>query len=361
MKTLDLLDKVNPSQSYELSYEKYRYLYNCSSSDLETQIYSCIDALESLALLDDLHFEFPAPVIKVTEYDIAYKANQYRFIINAPCADSDTQFSLILTLEPGNVFETFWGGVKKLLNWYDAMCIMEHNAKVLTELVMSTLKKNDIDYDISFCCGSGIYNLTDNSLGIRLSIEVLGRLQQILGNTELSLAIFTSAISSTFSSLPCIIECLRRNTYFTKALKIYTRKSPCAIVRGSYHKRAQYLKDGIGYYEANNMLGLIELRTCSDEELEVLRQKYGDKLHVGVNKSPKSTDYYIAKTPEELEALEKRMKKKGISYRIDERPEAGWYNVVFRLHTACAFQFGPVNANTYETSGSTVVTNIFDY
>ena len=111
----------------------------------------------------------------------------------------------------------------------------------------------------------------------------------------------------------------------------------------------------------NKEFSLIDIRACTNIELEELKCQYGNLLQVRQNTDPRSKDMWVAKNEEQLEQLKTRCNKKGYSYRVELREDGKTYNVIYKQYIACAVCFGPVNLETYETRYTATAKDLFQY
>lgn len=230
-----------------------------------------------------------------------------------------------------------------------------YNAEQLSSYVQGILKENLITEQIDFTCGEGISNLTNTHITIGIEPYILDRLGDYLDVD------YTSSILETYSSLPSIIECVRRKTVFNTRLQCYNRSSAKTIIRKAYHQDARKIHSGLGYYIEDDLFSLIDIKTCTNTELDELRAQYGNLLQVRMNTKPTSRDMWVAKNEIQLEQLKTRCNKKGYSYRVELRDDGKTYNVIYRQYLACAVCFGPVNLETYETRYTDIAKNLFRY
>ena len=347
------------NNSFAEAYKPYARLYKSDGSDtFETQVSRVYNGLDSIALLTSVTSEYPAPKVSMLFNPNVDKSIAYTLHITAPDENMQLQSNILLNCTGNDFARVAYEGIIAALTWYDSLCSLGKIASDFGEYVNSILRDEEIPLTVEFTCGSGIYNLENKHIGIRLEPGVINKLDYIMGNIGPSRDRFISSVLDTFGSLPCIIECLRRRTYFTKQLGIYTRKTPRVIIRGSYHKQLQSLKSGIGRYEYDGYFSLVEINTYTEQECSRLKITANDIVTDNVN--PRSTDYMIAKNDVELEDIKSKLDKKGITYKVVAR-DNGWYNVVYKLKLVYTIKFGFINLDTYETRNSAIKTDIFDY
>lgn len=351
--------KVPDEQSYANAYKAYADMYKSADSDtFSTRIARIYNGLESIELLSSIGSEFPIPRVGIIRNPNVDESVAYTLRIDAP--DENMQLSLDIPLRDTdtNICDNTFKSIISGLAWYDKLCALSKITKSFGDYMNDILKANDIPFSVEFTCGSGIYNLENDHIGIRLAPSVIAQFDFLLGTIGPSRDRFISSVVDTFNSLPCIIECFRRRTYLTKQLGIYTRKTARVIIRESYHKQLSSLKSGIGRYEKDGYFSLVEINTYTDSEFS--RLKLTEKDLVMDNVHPRSTDYIIAKSESELEDIKSKLDKKGTKYFVQSR-DNGWFNVVYKTKLVYTIKFGFVNLDTYETRNSSIKTDIFDY
>ena len=248
----------------------------------------------------------------------------------------------------------------KVLGTYYAKVFAIENAVLLTSHVHRVLIQNDIDLRLDFSLGDNlIFGLSDEHLGINLDLSVLLRLNRLIGTqSQYSQEFIDSEIVKTFSALPCVLEAVRRRTVFSLQLGFYSRKSAKTLLRQSYHTKYTNCHNGVGYYMDSNICALVEVRSCTASEVEEMSKGYSQVFRCP-NTSPKSSDYKIAHSEQELEKYKTWFKNKypNDEYKIEKRDD-NTYLFIYRLYLACAYIFGPVNIKTYSKEMKTSLSKL---
>lgn len=350
MKTLN----SNNATQLITKYAGYESLYRVKGTldEQQSALLSILDSLqrEDMQLvLDETHI-YSVPELKVT-----FSAPEANNLVLVTGEFPDQGVFASLRLDVAAFASQFYQFVRNMLIRLEQYYYRLYNAEQLTEYVRDILKESDITEQIDFTCGEGISNLTNNHITIGLATNILDHLGTLFTQD------MKQSVLETYSSLPCIIECVRRKTLFNTKLGCYYRSSARTIIRKAYHQDARLLHSGIGYFENNQEFSLIDIRACTNTELDELRKQYGNLLQVRQNTEPRSKDMWVAKNEAQLEQLKTRCHKKGYSYRIEMREGNKTYNVIYKQYIACAVCFGPVNLDTYETRYTETAKDLFNF
>lgn len=342
------------------AYSKYKYLYEVDKKgdSKDDVVYRCKSALDSVCLLC---YDLPGATVSIKS---VYLRDQRDTSARLEYSEDSSIWQTIDLTDADSIAQKVYDGVLKILKQIEYKLELLYNIRLLNNMMVLLANTYEITYDITFFCGKGIKNLTDNSISIGLSERVVCTLEQLLYRGGLMpVAAAFSGYAQTFKNLPNIIECMRRKTWFTKNLGFYTRRNARTIIRGSYHSDYRNISNGVGYIETPEYFTLIRVNSVSAEELEFLKDEYKDKLYYSENNEPKSRDCFIAKSEVELEKYKARLDKKNRSYKVmqfgtDEEPV---YKIVYNQYNICAFIYGPVNLQTYAKPHGVINSQIFDY
>ena len=315
------LDSSNATQLMT-KYAKFERLYN-STGTIEQQqdiLLSVTDSLycEAMQLVIDDKHTYCIPELNINFEDIGETTS----IITMEFSDQ----SIFIRKQVPNqdLSKQFYNMICNMLVLLEQYYYRLFNAEQLTNHVRETLTRQGITEQIEFTSGKGISNLTNTHITIGIADYILDHLANYL-NID-----YTQSILDTYSSLPCIVECLRRKTAFNQKLKLYTRSSAKTIIRKSYHQDARKIHSGIGYYTDGDYFSLVEIKACTNLDVEELRKRYGKLLQVTTNSKPTSKDMWVAKDETQLELLKIRCDKKGYSYHVEQRADGKTYNVIYK-------------------------------
>lgn len=241
----------------------------------------------------------------------------------------------------------------KALTSYYTKVLAYINALLLTKHVKTVLIQADIPLSVEFSMGDKLlFGLTDTHLGINLEYATLLRLNSIIGSkSQYPMTTIDAEIVKTFSALPCVLEAVRRRTIFSVELGFYSWKSAKNLLRKSYHTKYTNCHNGVGYYTSGDVCALLEVRSCTGSEVQKMLKEY-PKLFRCENTAPRSSDYKIAHSEQELEKLKTWFKTKypEDTYKIQARSD-GTYLFIYKTYLACAYIFGPINTKTYASGG----------
>ena len=352
------LTNLGTSTKLRDAYAEYKHLYEVPESyDIDECLYYCQCALDSVPLLS---YALPCATVKLKGITMTHKHDIIRLEYSG---DKDVWWT-VNARDVKNLANNIYNGVLEILSQLEYRFELQYNIQILNSMMLMLANTYDVKYDVTFFCGSGIRNLTDDSISIGISEEVIGNLESMLyrGGIVPVLIVFSS-YEQTFKNLPNVIECLRRRTWFTKSLGFYTRRNAKTIIRESYHNNYKNISNGIGYAETPEYFTLIRVNSVTAEELEVLKEQYKNKMCYNENTSPKSRDCFTANNEDELAMYKARLDKKGRSYKVVEIENEGKtiYKVIYNQYNICAFVYGPVNLQTYAKPHGVIDSQMFDY
>lgn len=253
----------------------------------------------------------------------------------------------------GTYGEGLYNGLYNYLSELSLLLIANYNADILAEQVKSIVTENEIDFYI----GSGVDFVRNHSIALGISQDILENIGDLLEE----ISDVTESIRETFNGLPCILECKKRRTEFALKTGIYTMKTPRALLKKAYPRKAISVRNDVGIYEKDGMTSLIECISCSNKELEQWRARFNNACHVVENTNPRTGDFIKAYSSQELETIKSRLNKKGVTYKVLECGDAT-YKVLIKQYLCYHCLFGPINLDTYTTeSVASSSSSLFDY
>ena len=335
------------------------------NAGLDNILMACYDVIKAASVLtlpfENITYSIVMPYLIHTERkDNAGNVigRDLTLATNTPICPHGGLYSYTASTDIDSLYDTFYEMLSDYLITVETLLTAEYNAYELTLLVNNILRQQGTSYTIAFTCGTGISELTDNTICIGLAQKTLLNLGTIL---DMKPFVLRQEIVETFDNLPCVVECMRRKTPLARKLGIYSLRSAKTIIRGSYHKQLSRTRNGIAYLDKDGLFGLVDCAVCNDKELAQMRLKYADKLVVVENTDPKTSEYVMVKTQDEVDRLKAKYEKRGALFKCfyDEAKQA--FKIITRPYRALAYCFGPLNLQTYETVNNSVVTDLFEY
>lgn len=135
----------------------------------------------------------------------------------------------------------------------------------------------EIPFTIKFKIGAGVIDVSDNSIELGISTQVLKDLSThdlfyslIPGNLEA----IRASVGETLKSCVKAIDITKINNHIFKSLGIYSRKSLVSIVRGTVTRKVEFSRVGDSYIDTDDYFAVVRKTAITAEKAAELGNAY---------------------------------------------------------------------------------------
>lgn len=163
--------------------------------------------------------------------------------------------------------------INYIIDWvltYTLYAGLQHNLAVLNETVFNILKEYNSPYTVSFALGEGITDISEDSIELGLSSEIIGRIPNLgfFSNDEHWKQRYIEKFLNVLKECNRPYDIVKIKSDFTKELNIYNRKSINKLLRKFVSRKIDYVRVGVGYAETEDCFALIERIAVSEDMVD---------------------------------------------------------------------------------------------
>lgn len=162
--------------------------------------------------------------------------------------------------------------VNEYLSWvdrYNDVAKMYENLATLQEVVDEIVAENNIPFSVKFVLGTGIEDITDDSITLGIKEGIVTTLAQLpLYNTVVKgpAENYKKLIAETLKACAKPIDVVKQNTTVMKNLGVFSRKSAVKLIRKNVTRNIAFTRVGTGYYDCDEYFTVIDKKLLTDAE-----------------------------------------------------------------------------------------------
>lgn len=161
--------------------------------------------------------------------------------------------------------------IQNMAEWFDEyarFARLESNVTELNAVVAKVVEENEIPFAVEFSLGDGLVDVTDSSVVVGLHEDVvmkLGTLPLFDENVESRQIAYKAKIAETLKECVRPYDIVKTKSQVTKDLDIYSRRAVVKLIRQIVNRKAEYVREGIGYVETAETFAVVEKVTATEE------------------------------------------------------------------------------------------------
>lgn len=241
-----------------------------------TDVADANDMLEKVIFSLNIHEGAPKYVLTRAMYPEKGPLEEARFVVR-PASNAALGVSkmkrMFTLLADEKFFDKF---IKEMAIWFDEYAYyakLDENVKELNEKVSALATEAEIPFDVRFTVGTGVDDVSDDSITIGLATDTvldLSTLPLFDENFEGRVEKYNEMIVDTLRACAKPWDIFKTKTTFTKDLGICSRRSVIKLIRKVVNRNLKFVRVGTGYVDADNYFAVISKTAVTPEEAEVL-------------------------------------------------------------------------------------------
>lgn len=232
------------------------------------------ETIDKVMFATKIYTDAPFYVVSKALYDDEGVFTSARFIIR-PSSKSELYINEVKKIFVINACENFYDRlIQEVAVWFDTYNEYEKldaNVQALNAEVADVCEEKEIEMKVQFTLGSGIVDITPNSVVVGISDEVIRGLADLsLFNAiiEAKKENYRESIADAIALCNKPYDIVKVKNVFTKDLGIYARKSIHKLIREIVNRNVQHVRVGVGYYETDEVFAVVEkVAVTKDEEV----------------------------------------------------------------------------------------------
>ncbi len=181
----------------------------------------------------------------------------------------DVKLSFVI-INSKDFFKTF---INYIIDWvltYTLYSELQDNLALLNETVFNILKEHNSPYTVSFSLGEGITDISEDSIELGLSSEVIGSIPNLafFSTDDFWKQRYIEKFLNVLKECNRPYDIVKIKSDFTKELNIYNRKSINKLLRKFVSRKIDYVRVGVGYAETEDCFALIERIAVSEDMVD---------------------------------------------------------------------------------------------
>ena len=184
--------------------------------------------------------------------------------------------------------------ISNFADWFDLYkdtCYLYDNLEELQVVFNEALEKAEVNYTVTLDIGTGILDVTDNSIVLGIAPSVIQSLNQYEFYNpvvEIRRENFIGIIADALKSCVRPIDIVKQNNYIFKGLGIFSRKSVVKLIRKNVTRKLSYTRVGSGYIDTENYFAVIDKIAVTDDEVKAIKEKDADAYIISNENSTKA-------------------------------------------------------------------------
>ena len=170
--------------------------------------------------------------------------------------------------------------IKEMAIWFDEyeyFSKLDANITELNETIDNIVEAHQLGFNLSFTLGEGLLDISDTSVTVGLSDEVIRNMVRLPLFDEFSegrRSLYSEKVVEAIKACNKPYDIVHVKTTFTKDLDIYSRKSAVKLIRKIVSRNLNFVRVGVGYVDTENYFAVIEKIPVTDAEAAALTNTY---------------------------------------------------------------------------------------